>query len=239
MRMNTDTANIDPHEISKFEAMAARWWDTGGDFKPLHELNPLRLQYINERCGGLAGKSVLDIGCGGGILSEALAREGAAVTGIDAAAGPLNVARLHQLRSTGLQIEYHQQTAEAHASEHPGRYDVITCMELLEHVPDPASLVAACRCLIKADGQVFFSTINRNPKAYLLAIVGAEYLLGMLPRGTHDYAKFIRPAELARWLRRSALGLRDISGMVYSPLTRSYALSRDTAVNYLVHAQAD
>ncbi len=237
--MNTAKPNIDPDEVSKFEAMAARWWDTGGDFKPLHDLNPLRLDYIRTRADGLAGKTIADIGCGGGILSEAMAREGARVIGLDAAEGPLKVAQLHQLRSPGLQLEYRQQTAEDHAREQPGAYDIVTCMELLEHVPDPASLVQACRRLVREDGHVFFSTINRGLKAYLLAIVGAEYLLAMLPRGTHDYARFVRPAELARWLRQSGLTPRDIQGMTYSPLSRSYSLGRDTAVNYLVHARTD
>jgi len=225
--------NMDPQEVAKFDAMATRWWDPGSEFKPLHDINPLRLHYIDERTQ-LDGKRVLDIGCGGGILSESMAAIGAEVTGIDLAGGPLSVAKLHLMES-GLQVDYQQISAEEKAAAEPNSYDVVTCMELLEHVPDPASLIKSCSTLVKPDGHVFFSTLNRNPKAYMLAIIGAEYLLKMLAKGTHDYEKFIKPSELASWLRASELDLHDITGLSYNPLTRQYALGSDIDVNYMVH----
>ncbi len=228
----TDTAhNVDPAEVAKFEELASRWWDPNSEFKPLHDINPLRLGYI-EDWAGLAGKQVLDVGCGGGILSESMARQGAEVQGIDMGEAPLSVARLHQYES-GVQVAYQQTTAEQLASERPAHYDVVTCMEMLEHVPDPASVITACTQLVKPGGKVFFSTINRNPKAYLLAIVGAEYVLRMLPKGTHDYRKFIRPSELDTWAREAGLQLDDLTGMTYNPLFGEYRLGRDVDVNYL------
>ncbi len=229
------TDNIDPQELAKFEELAHRWWDPESEFKPLHNINPLRLDYIDQRAR-LAGKRVVDVGCGGGILSESMAERGAEVVGIDMGEAPLGVARLHTLES-GVKIDYRRMTAEALAEEEPASFDVVTCMELLEHVPDPSSTVAACARLAKPGGHVFFSTINRNPKSYLLAIIGAEYVLGLLPKGTHDYAKFIRPAELGRWLRDADLALGDLTGMTYNPLTRQYKLGRDVDVNYLAHAR--
>jgi len=226
--------NVDPGEVQKFEALAWRWWDTNSEFKPLHQLNPLRLNYIDQRSGGLAGKRVIDIGCGGGILSESIALRDAEVTGIDMGEAPLSVARLHSLE-TGIEIDYQQRTAEDMAGEHPGEFDVVTCMEMLEHVPDPSSVIAACAALVKPGGQVFFSTINRNPKSFALAIVGAEYLLRMLPRGTHEYEKFIRPSELDGWARESGLSLENISGMTYNPVFQTYSLGDDVGVNYLMH----
>jgi 2-polyprenyl-6-hydroxyphenyl methylase/3-demethylubiquinone-9 3-methyltransferase len=226
--------NIDPAELAKFERLAARWWDCSGEFKPLHDINPLRLGYIDQRAD-LAGKRVADVGCGGGILAESMAQLGAEVTGIDVGEGPLMVARLHLLES-GLSVDYRQQTAEQLAAEAPAGFDVVTCMELLEHVPDPASVVAACAQLVKPDGHVFFSTINRTPKSYLFAVIAAEYLLRLLPQGTHDYSRFIRPAELAGWIRHAGLELRDLTGMSYHPLTARYFLTPDVAVNYLAHA---
>ncbi|HAV88348.1 MAG: bifunctional 2-polyprenyl-6-hydroxyphenol methylase/3-demethylubiquinol 3-O-methyltransferase UbiG [Stutzerimonas sp.] len=225
-------SNVDHAEIAKFEALAHRWWDRESEFKPLHEINPLRVNWIDERAT-LAGKKVLDVGCGGGILSESMARRGAQVTGIDMGEAPLSVARLHQLESE-LDIDYRQITAEALAAEQPGQYDVVTCLEMLEHVPDPASVIRACHALVKPGGQVFFSTINRNPKAYALAIVGAEYLLQLLPRGTHDYRKFIRPSELGAWCRETGLAMNDIVGLTYNPLTKQYKLTDDADVNYMV-----
>jgi 2-polyprenyl-6-hydroxyphenyl methylase / 3-demethylubiquinone-9 3-methyltransferase len=230
----TQSANVDPAEIHKFEALAARWWDPQSEFKPLHDINPLRLDFIEQRAG-LTGRRVLDVGCGGGILAESMALRGAAVTGIDMGEAPLAVARLHLLES-GAQVEYERTTAEDLAQRHPGAFDIVTCMEMLEHVPDPSLTVASCARLVRPGGQVFFSTISRNPKAYLLAIVGAEYLLRLLPKGTHDYAKFIRPAELERWCRRAGLEVRAITGMSYNPLARTYSLGEDVSVNYLVHA---
>jgi 2-polyprenyl-6-hydroxyphenyl methylase/3-demethylubiquinone-9 3-methyltransferase len=231
---NTQPHNSDPAEIAKFEALASRWWDPHSEFKPLHEINPLRLDYIAQRCGGLAGKKVIDVGCGGGILAESMAAKGATVAGIDMGEAPLKVAKLHGLES-GVHVDYLQVTAEAMAEQQPAQFDVVTCMEMLEHVPDPASVIAACAQLVKPDGTVFFSTINRNPKSYLFAIVGAEYLLRLLPRGTHDYAKFIRPSELEGWARHAGLKLRDLTGMSYNPLNQQYSLGRDLDVNYLAH----
>lgn len=225
-------SNVDQAEIAKFEALAHRWWDRESEFKPLHEINPLRVNWIDEHIS-LAGKKVLDVGCGGGILSEAMARRGAQVTGIDMGEAPLSVARLHLLES-GLEVDYRQITAESLAEESPETFDVVTCLEMLEHVPDPASVIRACHRMVKPGGQVFFSTINRNPKAYALAIVGAEYLLQLLPRGTHDYKKFIRPSELGAWSRDTGLTIKDIVGLTYNPLTKHYKLSADVDVNYMI-----
>ncbi|PCI06588.1 MAG: bifunctional 3-demethylubiquinol 3-O-methyltransferase/2-polyprenyl-6-hydroxyphenol methylase [Gammaproteobacteria bacterium] len=229
----TQTANIDPVEIKKFEALASRWWDKQGEFKPLHEMNPLRLNFINSG-SSLADKTVIDIGCGGGILSESMASCGATVTGIDMGKAPLSVARLHATESD-LDIHYQQITAEAMAEEKPATYDVITCMEMLEHVPDPASVIKACYTLVKPGGSVYFSTINRNPKAYAFAIIGAEYLMKMLPRGTHDYAKFIKPSELDTWARDSGLVLADLKGVNYNPFTGLFSQSQNVDINYMVH----
>jgi 2-polyprenyl-6-hydroxyphenyl methylase/3-demethylubiquinone-9 3-methyltransferase len=226
-------ANIDHDEIAKFEALAARWWDAQSEFKPLHDINPLRLDYIDRKCAGLAGKRVLDVGCGGGILSESMVGKGATVTGIDMGEAPLKVAELHSLES-GVEVEYRQVPVEALAQEQPGAFDVVTCMEMLEHVPDPASVIRACTDLAKPGGWVFFSTLNRNPKSYLFAIIGAEYVLRLLPRGTHDFSKFIRPSELDAWIRQAGLNTRDIIGLSYNPLMRTYSLGRDVDVNYMV-----
>ncbi|MCB1646191.1 MAG: bifunctional 2-polyprenyl-6-hydroxyphenol methylase/3-demethylubiquinol 3-O-methyltransferase UbiG [Pseudomonadales bacterium] len=228
-------SNHDPAEISKFDELARTWWDQEGDFKPLHKINPLRTSYIADRVV-LDGSRVLDIGCGGGILTEALAQAGASVTGIDMAPRPLEVARLHRHES-GLSIEYLQTTVEDYAADHAGEFDAVTCLEMLEHVPDPGSVISACRQLLKPEGHLFLSTINRNPKSYLLAVVGAEYVLRMLPRGTHDYDKFIKPSELEAWLRAADMQLMDITGMTFNPLTGAYSLGQDTDVNYLVHAR--
>ena len=225
-------SNVDHAEIAKFEALAHRWWDRESEFKPLHEINPLRVNWIDEHVS-LAGKKVLDVGCGGGILSEAMAQRGATVTGIDMGEAPLSVARLHLLESE-LEIDYRQITAEALAEEMPAQFDVVTCLEMLEHVPDPASVIRACYKMVKPGGQVFFSRINRNPKAYALAIIGAEYLLQLLPRGTHDYRKFIRPSELGAWSREVGLLVKDIIGLTYNPLTKHYKLSADVDVNYMI-----
>jgi 2-polyprenyl-6-hydroxyphenyl methylase/3-demethylubiquinone-9 3-methyltransferase len=231
----TDThANADPQELAKFSELAHRWWDPHSEFRPLHEINPLRLDWIDS-VARIGGKRVLDVGCGGGILAEAMARRGAAVKGIDLAEKPLKVAQLHRLESQ-VPVDYERIAAETLAQREPGAYDVVTCMEMLEHVPDPASTVAACAALVKPGGHVFFSTINRNPKAYVFAIVGAEYVLRLLPRGTHDYARFIKPAELARHARTAGLEVHDLIGMTYNPVTRVYSLGRDTDVNYLIHA---
>ena len=229
--MMQDT-NADARELARFSAIAHRWWDPEGEFKTLHDINPLRLDYIAQRCGGFAGKQVVDVGCGGGILAEGMARAGAHVTGIDLADKPLAVARLHQLESEA-QVEYRQISAEALAAESPGRFDLVTCMELLEHVPNPASTVAACAALAKPSGLVVFSTINRNARAYLFAVIGAEYVLGLLPRGTHDYARFIKPAELTRYARAAGLESDTLIGMSYDPLRKRYSLGSDTAVNYI------
>lgn len=225
--------NADPRELDKFSQLAHRWWDPQSEFRPLHEINPLRLEWI-DRHASLAGKTVLDIGCGGGILSEGMAASGATVTGIDLSEKALGVARLHLLES-GRQVDYRMISAENLAAQMPGAFDVVTCMEMLEHVPDPASIVAACASLVKPGGHVFFSTLNRNPKAYLLAVIGAEYLLKLLPKGTHDYAKFIRPSELSRWAKSVGLEPDELIGMSYNPLTRKYRLGTDTDVNYLMH----
>jgi 2-polyprenyl-6-hydroxyphenyl methylase/3-demethylubiquinone-9 3-methyltransferase len=233
--MNQSTLNVDPREIAKFEELASRWWDPNGEFKSLHDINPLRLNYIDERAR-LTGRRVLDVGCGGGILAESMAQRGATVTGIDMGEAPLAVAQLHQLES-GVEVDYRQLTAEELAAAEPADFDVVTCMELLEHVPDPASVIGACGRLVKPGGHVFFSTINRNPKSYLFAIVGAEHVLRLLPRGTHDFSKFIRPSELDAWLRAADLDILDLRGMHYHPLSRRYRLGPGVDVNYLVHCR--
>ncbi|VAW95378.1 3-demethylubiquinol 3-O-methyltransferase @ 2-polyprenyl-6-hydroxyphenyl methylase [hydrothermal vent metagenome] len=234
---NVDSLNVDPAEIEKFEALASRWWDKESEFKPLHEINPLRLDYIDRRSNGLKDKKVIDVGCGGGILAESLAQRGATVTGIDMGEAPLQVARLHKHES-GVEIDYQQITVEQMAEQHAGEFDVVTCMEMLEHVPDPASVIRACAKLVKPGGAVFFSTINRNPKSYLLAIVGAEYILRMLPKGTHHYEKFIKPSELTAWIREAGLNAQELTGMAYNPFSKRYSLGFDVDVNYLVHCQA-
>ena len=226
--------NVDHQEIAKFEAVASRWWDLEGEFKPLHQLNPLRLAWIEEYSAGLFGKRILDVGCGGGILSESMARQGAQVLGLDMGKEPLQVARLHALES-GVEVTYRQGTVEALAEELPGHFDVVTCMEMLEHVPDPASVVRACAKLAKPGGQLFFSTINRNAKSWLLIILGAEQLLRLVPKGTHDHAKFIQPAELSRHAEQAGLLLRHMSGVRYNPLLGQFSLSRDVDVNYMLH----
>lgn len=226
--------NLDPAEIAKFDALAERWWDPAGEFRPLHRMNPLRANYIDER-SPVAGRRVLDVGCGGGILSEALAQRGAEVTGIDMGEAPLAVARLHLLESK-LDINYRRCTAEALAAEAPASFDIVTCLEVIEHVPDPASLVAACARLVRPGGHVYFATINRNPKSYLFAIIGAEHILRLLPKGTHDYARFIRPSELLGWMRAAGLRADEVTGMLYNPLTQQFSLGSDVDVNYLVHA---
>ncbi len=226
--------NVDAKEIAKFAEMARKWWDKESEFKPLHDINPLRLSYITERVS-LPAKRVLDVGCGGGILSESMAEIGAQVTAIDMGEAALTVARLHQHESK-LNIDYRQVTIEEIADSGIELFDVITCLEMLEHVPDPGSVIGACKRLLKPDGQLFLSTINRNPKAYLFAVIGAEYVLNLLPRGTHDYARFLKPSEIATWLRQHNLDLKDITGMTYNPLTGIYRLSTDVDVNYLVHA---
>jgi 2-polyprenyl-6-hydroxyphenyl methylase/3-demethylubiquinone-9 3-methyltransferase len=227
--------NVDDIEIRKFEELASRWWDPNSEFKPLHEINPLRMNYISQQIN-LADKKVLDIGCGGGILAEAMAFHGANVTAIDLAEASLSVAKLHQLESK-LDIDYRNISAEILAIQEPEQYDVITCLEMLEHVPDPSSIVNACFKLAKPGGQVFFSTINRNPKSYLFAIIGAEYILNLLPRGTHDFAKFIRPSELAAWCRESQLNLKDQIGMSYNPIIKKYSLGKNIDVNYIAFYQ--
>jgi 2-polyprenyl-6-hydroxyphenyl methylase/3-demethylubiquinone-9 3-methyltransferase len=231
--------NVDPQEIAKFEALAEKWWDTSpkSDFYPLHQINPLRLNWISDFCGGLADKKILDVGCGGGILAESMARRGATVLGIDMGAAPLAVAALHAEQEGVSNIEYRQVPVEQLAAEQAGQYDIVTCMEMLEHVPDPASIVKACFDLVKPDGHVFFSTINRNPKSYLFAIIGAEYVLRLLPRGTHDFKKFIRPSELASFIRDAGLSYEDITGLHYNPLTKYYWLAPNVDVNYMVHTR--
>ncbi len=226
-------SNVDPAELAKFSDLAHRWWDAGGEFKPLHQINPLRLEWIDQLCS-LRGKTVVDIGCGGGILAESMARKGAQVLGIDMAVKPLKVAQLHALEIGAEGLSYRETTAEALAQEQPGSFDVVTCMEMLEHVPDPASVVRACASLAKSGGWVIFSTINRNAKAWLFAIVGAEYVLKLLPRGTHSYDKLITPAELANYQRAAGLELHEMRGMQYNPLTQRYWLDQDCSVNYLM-----
>ncbi|HEY7883937.1 MAG TPA: bifunctional 2-polyprenyl-6-hydroxyphenol methylase/3-demethylubiquinol 3-O-methyltransferase UbiG [Cellvibrionaceae bacterium] len=229
-------ANTDGAEIAKFDALASRWWDPAGEFRPLHDMNPLRANYIDQR-SPVAEQRLLDVGCGGGILTEAMAQRGAQVTGIDMAEAPLAVARLHSLES-GVKVDYQQSTAEALADTLPGAFDIVTCLEMLEHVPDPASVIKACSQLVRPGGDVYFSTINRNPKAWALAVVGAEYVLRLLPKGTHEYAKFIKPSELAGYARAAGLEIVQITGITYNPLTRGFKLSEgDVSVNYLVHAR--
>lgn len=231
--------NVDPQEIAKFEALAAKWWDTSpqSEFYPLHQINPLRLNWIDDFCQGLAGKKILDVGCGGGILAESMARRGATVLGIDMGAAPLAVARLHAEQAQVNTIQYQQIPVEELAQAQAGQYDIVTCMEMLEHVPDPASIVKACHDLVKPGGHVFFSTINRNPKSYLFAIIGAEYVLRLLPRGTHDFKKFIRPSELASFVRQAGLSYDDIIGLHYNPLTKYYWLAPNVDVNYMIHTR--
>jgi 2-polyprenyl-6-hydroxyphenyl methylase / 3-demethylubiquinone-9 3-methyltransferase len=225
--------NVDAQELAKFSELAHRWWDPESEFRPLHEINPLRLEWI-DTLATLRGKQVLDVGCGGGILSEAMAKRAMHVSGIDLAAKPLGVARLHAMEAGVSNLDYREIATEALAAEVPSSFDVVTCMEMLEHVPDPSSVVRACTSLLKPGGWVFFSTLNRNPKSFLFAIVGAEYVLRLLPRGTHEYARFIRPSELARWARDAGLTLQGSRGLQYNPITRRYWLSDDTSVNYMV-----
>ena len=227
------TLNADPQELAKFSELAHRWWDTESEFRPLHQINPLRLDWIDQQAR-LAGKRVLDVGCGGGILADAMARKGAKVLGIDLASKPLKVAQLHAIEACTPNVEYREVAAEALAAELPGHFDAVTCMEMLEHVPDPASIVEACATLAKPGGWVFFSTLNRNAKSFLFAIVGAEYVLKLLPKGTHEYARFLRPSELAHACRAAGLGLQSSRGLEYNPLTRRYRLSADTSVNYMI-----
>lgn len=226
--------NVDPNEINKFNKIASRWWDTNSEFKPLHEINPLRLNYIDQHSNGLKDKNIIDVGCGGGILSESMAMRGANVTGIDMGETPLSVARLHSLEM-GVELDYRQITAEQMAEEHAGQFDIVTCMEMLEHVPSPESVIQACSKLVKPGGQVFFSTINRNPKSYMLAILGAEYILNMIPKGTHEYAKFIKPSELETQARQAELEVKDMAGLTYNPLFQTYKLGQDVDVNYMMH----
>ena len=231
----TNQINVDPAEVAKFEAMASRWWDTEGEFKPLHDINPVRLDYIAQRVD-LPNANIIEVGCGGGILSESMAAKGANVKGIDLGKIPLSVAQLHAKESS-LDISYEMIAAEDIAQREPGEYDVVTCLEMLEHVPSPESIVAACNKLVKPGGHVFFSTLNRNPKSYLFAVIGAEYILNLLPKGTHEYKKFIRPSELDRWCRNNKLSPRELIGMSYNPITKHYWLGRDVSVNYMLHTQ--
>ena len=228
--------NVDQQEIAKFEAVAERWWDLEGEFKPLHQLNPLRLEWITRYSGGLTGKSILDVGCGGGILAEAMALQGGVVTGVDMGREPLQVARLHALEQ-GVEVKYQLSTAETLAESMPEHFEIVTCMEMLEHVPDPASVVNACARLCKPGGDLFFSTINRNAKSWLLMIIGAEYLMRMVPKGTHEHGKFIRPAELSCYAERAGLQLKQMRGVIYNPLTGQFRLSSDVGVNYMLHCQ--
>ena len=230
------TINVNPAEIEKFSALASKWWDPTGEFKPLHDINPLRLGWIKEQVGSLANKKIIDVGCGGGILAEAMAAEGAHVTGIDLAKQSLQVARLHSLDS-GIAVDYEHISAESKAQTHAAQFDIVTCMEMLEHVPNPASIIRACAQLVKPTGWVLFSTLNRNPKSFLFAIVGAEYLLNLVPRGTHDYQNFIKPSELSRSAREAGLQLKQVAGLEYNPLTKHYAITRNSDVNYLLATQ--
>ena len=227
--------NVDPKEVAKFEALAHRWWDRDSEFKPLHDINPLRLDYI-ERFASLAGMKILDVGCGGGILSESLAKAGAEVTGIDMGEAPLSVAKLHLLESK-LNVEYKKISVEELAIAEPNSYDIVTCMEMLEHVPDPSSIILACSKLVKPEGDLFFSTINRNFKSYMMAIIGAEYILKMLPKGTHEHDKFIKPSEMDQWSRAANIKIDDLTGMHYNPLTMVYSLGSNLDVNYYAHAK--
>lgn len=227
------TQNVDPMELDKFSQLAHKWWDTESEFKPLHDINPLRLDYIQQHAQGLADKTVLDVGCGGGILSEGLAKRGAHVTGIDLAKKSIKVAQLHAL-DVGLSVNYHCVAVEDFAAEHPASFDVVTCMEMLEHVPDPQSVVRACASLVKPGGTVVFSTLNRNLKSYVMAVLGAEYVLGMLPKGTHEYARFMKPSELSRMARSAGLSMQDLSGMRYHPIRKTFSIDRDTAINYMM-----
>jgi 2-polyprenyl-6-hydroxyphenyl methylase/3-demethylubiquinone-9 3-methyltransferase len=231
----TETLNVDPQEIAKFEALASRWWDRSGEFRPLHEINPLRANYIDQH-SPVAGLRLVDVGCGGGILAEAMAQRGATVTGIDMGEAPLSVAKLHQVES-GVDVTYLQTTAEQLAEKEAGAFDVVCCLEMLEHVPDPGSVISACATMAKKGGSLYFSTINRNPKAFLFAIVGAEHILKLLPAGTHDYDKFIKPSEMAAWIRDAGLVVEGMTGITYNPLTKHYRLNeRDVSVNYMVRA---
>jgi 2-polyprenyl-6-hydroxyphenyl methylase/3-demethylubiquinone-9 3-methyltransferase len=236
--VNSSGRNVDPHETAQFARLADSWWDPHGSSRPLHLLNPVRLDWIRERCGPLAGQQVLDVGCGAGLLSEAMAADGAAVSAIDASPETLGAARLHLLDS-GLQVAYHDATAEEWAAAHGGAYDVITCMELIEHVPDPASLLRACAAMLRPTGHLLLSTINRTPKAWLLAIVAAEYVLGVLPRGTHDYRRLVRPSELAHWARAAGLELHALCGLRFNPLTERLRRERGVDVNYMAHLRRD
>jgi 2-polyprenyl-6-hydroxyphenyl methylase/3-demethylubiquinone-9 3-methyltransferase len=233
MEQTHEHKNVDQQEIAKFDTIAYRWWDTESEFKPLHDINPLRLGYITKYAN-ISGIKVLDVGCGGGILSESMAKAGAKVTGIDLGEGPIDVAKLH-LYESELDIEYIQIPVEELAEQRAGEYDVVTCMEMLEHVPDPGSIIRSCAQLVKPGGDVFFSTINRNPKSYLYSIIGAEYLLKMLPKGTHDYRKMLKPSELSHWIREAGLNLDDLSGMTYNPISKQYSINKDIDVNYLCH----
>lgn len=230
--------NVDQHEIAKFEAMAENWWDLEGEFKPLHQINPLRLDYIQQHANGLFDKKVLDVGCGGGILAESMAKEGADVTGLDMGKEPLLVARLHALES-GVKVKYIQDTVESHAAENPECYDVVSCMEMLEHVPDPASVIRACAKLVKPDGHLFFSTINRNPKAWFMMIVGAEYIARIVPKGTHNANKFIRPSELINWINKAGLVEQTITGLHYNPILKTFKLASGVDVNYMIYCKKD
>ena len=231
----TQPQNVDPIEIQKFSELASRWWDLNGEFKPLHQINPLRTDFIEQHCQGLKGQKVIDVGCGGGILAESMARHGAQVTGIDMGEAPLEIARLHSLES-GVEVNYQQATAEQFAASHAGQFDVVTCMEMLEHVPDPASVIQACYQLVKPSNHVFFSTLNRNIKSYLMAILGAEYILGLVPKGTHQHSKFIKPSELMQWIDQTGLSVKHITGLHLNPFNQQYYLSnKNVDVNYIVH----
>jgi 2-polyprenyl-6-hydroxyphenyl methylase/3-demethylubiquinone-9 3-methyltransferase len=233
---NTASINVDPNEVAKFEQLASRWWDRNSEFKPLHDINPLRANWI-DKLAPVAEQKVLDVGCGGGILCEAMAQRGAEVTGIDMGEAPLAVGKLHKFES-GVEVDYQKSTAEDFAQSHPEQFDIVTCLEMLEHVPDPGSVVRACAAMTKPGGTLFFSTINRNPKAYLLAIIGVEYVLRMLPKGTHEYGKFIRPAELGQWIREAGLELDQMTGLTYNPITKTYRLTEtDVDVNYMICAR--